>query len=102
VRVHPETGRKGLYLCHLGITRSIVGMTEEESRPLLSYLLSHATKPDLTCRFRWKVGSMALWDNRRTLHYPVDDYRGYRRRMHRITIRGEALHAGVPATVGMQ
>jgi taurine dioxygenase len=89
VRVHSETGRKGLYLCHLGITRSIAGMTEEESRPLLSYFLAHATKPDFTCRFRWKVGSIALWDNRRALHYPVDDYRGFRRRMHRITIQGE-------------
>jgi taurine dioxygenase len=55
VRVHPETGRKGLYLCHPGITRHIVGMSEDESRPLLAYLLSHATKPDFTCRFRWKV-----------------------------------------------
>ncbi|MBM3341353.1 MAG: taurine dioxygenase [Betaproteobacteria bacterium] len=89
VRQHPETGRKALYLCHIGITRQIAGMTEEESKPLLTYLFNHATKPEFTCRFRWAVGSMAIWDNRRALHYPVNDYYGYRRVMHRITIEGE-------------
>ena len=53
----PETGRKALYLCHIGITRQIVGMSEEESRPLLTYLIQHATRPEFTCRFRWEVGS---------------------------------------------
>lgn len=89
VRVHPETGRKALYLCHIGITRQIVGMSEEESRPLLTYLMQHAIRPEFTCRFRWAVGSLAMWDNRRALHYPVNDYYGYRRVMHRITIEGE-------------
>ena len=89
VRQHPETGRKALYLCHIGITRQIVGMSEEESLPLLTYLINHATKPEFTCRFRWEAGSMAVWDNRRALHYPVNDYYGYRRVMHRITIEGE-------------
>ena len=89
VRHHPETGRKALYLCHIGITRQIVGMSEEESCPILTYLLGHATRPDFTCRFRWEVGSVAVWDNRRALHYPVNDYHGYRRVMHRITIEGE-------------
>jgi len=88
VRQHPETGRKTLYLCHAGITRQVAGMTEAESRPILSYLMSHATQPEFTCRFRWEVGSMAVWDNRRVLHYPVNDYYGYRRVMHRITIEG--------------
>ncbi len=90
VRTHPETGRKGLYLCHRGITRRFAGMTEAESRPLLDYLLAHATRPEFTCRFRWEVGSMAVWDNRRTLHYPVNDYFGYRRVMHRVTVQGDA------------
>ena len=93
VRTHPETGRKSLYLCHRGITRRIATMTEEESRPLLDYLLAHATRPEHTCRFRWQVGSLAVWDNRRVLHYPVNDYYGYRRVMHRITIQGEATAA---------
>lgn len=89
VRHHPETGRKALYLCHIGITYKIVGMSEEESRPLLTYLINHATKPEFTCRFRWDVGSLAVWDNRRALHYPVNDYHGHRRVMHRITVKGE-------------
>jgi taurine dioxygenase len=89
VRTHPETGRKSLYLCHGGITRRIKDMTEDESRPLLDYLLAHATRPEYTCRFRWQVGSLAVWDNRQVLHYPVNDYYGYRRVMHRITIQGE-------------
>jgi len=89
VRKHPETGRKALYLCHSGITRQIAGMTEQESQPLLNYLITHASRPEFTCRFRWQVGSMAVWDNRRTLHNPVNDYYGHRRVMHRITIEGE-------------
>ena len=89
VRTHPETGRKALYLCHIGITQKIIGMSEEESRPLLLYLMQHATKPEFTCRLRWRVGSIAMWDNRRALHYPVNDYHGHRRVMHRITIEGE-------------
>ena len=89
VRQHPETGRKGLYFCHRGITRRFVGMSEEESRPLLEQLLQHSTRPEFTCRFRWEVGSLAVWDNRRVLHYPVNDYYGHRRLMHRITVQGD-------------
>jgi len=92
VRVHPETGQKALYISYEGITRRIAGMTEEESRPILSYLLNHATRQEFTCRFRWQVGSLALWDNRRALHFPINDYNGHRRVMHRITIRGERTH----------
>jgi len=89
VRVHPETGQKALYISYAGITRRIAGMTEEESRPILDYLLNHAIRPEFTCRFRWQVGSLALWDNRRALHFPINDYNGHRRVMHRITIVGE-------------
>jgi taurine dioxygenase len=90
IRTHAETGRKALYLSYEGITRQIAGMTEEESKPILSYLMSHATRPEFTCRFRWEPGSLGLWDNRCVQHLAVNDYNGYRRVMHRITIEGEA------------
>jgi taurine dioxygenase len=87
VRTHPETGRKALYISNH--TQTLDGFKTAEARPILDYLASHAVEPEFTCRFRWEVGSMAIWDNRRALHYPVNDYNGYRRLMHRITIEGE-------------
>jgi taurine dioxygenase len=88
VRTHPETGRKSLYLS-LGHTVAFDGWSEEESKPLLDYLFAHQTKPEFTCRFRWSPGALAFWDNRCTLHNPVNDYHGFRRLMHRVTLRGE-------------
>lgn len=87
IRTHPDTGRKALYVG--GHSIHFDGMTEEESAPLLQFLKHHAVKPEFTCRFRWRPGSIALWDNRCTLHYAIDDYAGQRRRMHRIIIEGE-------------
>ena len=89
VRPHTETGRKALYISNPGITRRLAGMTDAESRPILSYLLDHATRPEFTCRFRWEPGSLALWDNRSVLHNPINDYNGFRRVMHRLTVVGE-------------
>jgi taurine dioxygenase len=88
VRTHPETGRKALYV-NIAHTARFGGMTEEESAPLLEYLFRHQTRPEFTCRFSWRVGSLALWDNRCTQHNPVNDYHGYRRLMHRITLGGD-------------
>ena len=88
VRVHPETGRKSLYV-NPAHTARFDGMTEEESAPLLAELFAHQVKPEVQCRFAWRKGSMALWDNRCTLHNPVNDYPGYRRVMHRITLKGD-------------
>ncbi len=88
VRTHPETGRKALYL-NIAHTARFDGMTEEESRPLLQWLFRHQVRPEFTCRFRWQVGSLAMWDNRCAQHNPVNDYHGWLRVMHRITLQGE-------------
>ena len=88
VRTHPETGRKALYV-NVAHTLRISGMTEDESAPILGYLYQHSIKPEFTCRFSWRPGSIAIWDNRCTLHNPVNDYDGYLRVMHRITLRGD-------------
>ena len=88
VRIHPETGRKALYI-NGGHTVRFKDMTEAESAPLLQYLLAHQQRPEFTCRFRWEVGSIALWDNRCAQHNPINDYHGYRRVMHRVTLAGD-------------
>jgi taurine dioxygenase len=89
VRTHPETGRKALYV-NIAHTLRFKDMTEEESAPLLEFLCRHQTRPEFTCRFAWRVGSIAFWDNRCALHNPVNDYHGYRRVMHRVTLAGDA------------
>jgi taurine dioxygenase len=88
VRTHPETGRKALY-ANGGHALRFKDMTVEESAPLLNFLFQHATRPEFTCRFRWAPGSIALWDNRCTQHNPVNDYHGFRRVMHRVTLAGD-------------
>ena len=88
VRTHPETGRKALYV-NSGHTVRFRGMTEAESAPLLQFLFRHQVKAEFTCRFHWQVGSLAFWDNRCTQHNPINDYHGYRRVMHRITLAGD-------------
>lgn len=87
VRTHPETGRKSLFLS--SHTAKIVGMTDDESASILSFLRQHSVRPEFTCRFRWEPGSFAIWDDRCTQHFAINDYNGQRRRMHRITIRGD-------------
>jgi taurine dioxygenase len=88
VRTHPETGRKALYI-NVGHTLCFKDMSVEESAPILAYLFQHQTRPEFTCRFNWRPGSLAFWDNRCALHNPVNDYHGYRRVMHRITLAGD-------------
>jgi taurine dioxygenase len=88
VRTHPETGRKSLYV-NLAHAAQFVGMTEAESLPLLKFLFQHQIRPEFTCRYRWSPGALALWDNRCTLHMAINDYDGFYREMHRITLAGD-------------
>jgi len=88
IRTHPETGRKSLYV-NGGHTVRFKDLTEAESAPILNYLFNHLTRPEFTCRFRWQPGSLALWDNRCTQHNPINDYHGFRRLMHRVTLAGD-------------
>ena len=88
VRTHPETGRRSLFL-NVAHTSHFKGMTEAESAPILGYLFDHQVRPEFTCRFCWRKGSLAFWDNRASQHNPINDYHGYRRVMRRITLAGE-------------
>ena len=78
VRRHRVTGREGIYLNRMFATR-FVDMTEAESRPMIDFLDRHMTRPEFTCRIRWKPGQLVIWDNRYTLHYPINDFTGQRR-----------------------
>ena len=84
-RTHPETGRKAVYASRSHTTH-FKGMTEEESAPLLNYLVQHQTRPEFTCRVRWAPGTLTVWDNRCTQHNAINDYHGQRRRMRRLTV----------------
>jgi taurine dioxygenase len=95
VRMHPETGRKALYV-NLGHTERFAGMTVEESTPILDFLFKHQVRPEFTCRFSWRPGSIAFWDNRCAQHNPVNDYHGFRRVMHRVTLAGDRPRRAMP------
>jgi taurine dioxygenase len=90
VRTHPVTGRRHLYLSEV-FTSDIEGLSTFESDGLLQFLIRHATKPEFQCRFRWRPHSVAMWDNRASMHYAVADYWPERRLMHRLTIESDGL-----------
>jgi taurine dioxygenase len=89
VRTHPDTKRKSLYV-NRGFTSRFAEMTVEESRPLLEYLWEHASRPEITCRYRWMPHDVGIWDNRCVLHYAINDYSGSRREMWRISVHEPA------------
>jgi taurine dioxygenase len=91
VRTHPETGRKLLFV-NKSYTVGFEGWTEAESKPLLDFLMEHGNRPEFTCRFRWRNGSIAFWDNRCTKHLAIHDAGPYRRIMRRTQVAGDAVH----------
>jgi taurine dioxygenase len=87
VRVHPETGEKGLFLG--GFAQRIVGLSATESRDLLRLLQAYVTRPENIVRLHWQPGQLVIFDNRITQHYAVDNYDGLPRRLHRVTVAGD-------------
>jgi taurine dioxygenase len=99
VREHSETGRKLLFVD--SYIRSFVGMTEEESKPLLDFLLSHATRYEFVYRHRWSRNDLVIWDNRSALHYAVPDHPPELRMMMRCSlVEGQTLPAYETASAG--
>jgi alkyl sulfatase len=86
VRIHPETGERSLVLG--GFAESVVGFGPQASRDLIRILQDYITRPENTVRWRWRVGDLAIWDNRATQHIAVYDYAPARRRGERVTVAG--------------
>jgi taurine dioxygenase len=84
----PLSGRQALFLNPIYTTR-FEDMTEEESAPILANIYKHCTRPDFSCRFRWRAGDVAIWDNRTCLHYATNDYDGTRRLLYRTTFSAD-------------
>ncbi len=91
VRLHPVSGKKVLYV-NEHFTRRIVEMTMDESDMLLSHLTKWVTQPQFTVRYHWTEGTIAMWDNRSTQHYVVNDFDG-ERIIQRVTVMGDEVNA---------
>jgi taurine dioxygenase len=91
VRVHPVSGKKTLYV-NEHFTRRIVEMNATESEMLLRYLTKWVSNPQFTVRYNWTEGTIAMWDNRCTQHYVVNDFEG-ERLIQRVTVMGDQVHA---------
>ncbi|WP_264212115.1 TauD/TfdA dioxygenase family protein [Leisingera thetidis] len=87
---HPLSGRKCLFVNPVFTTR-IRELSEAESDALLHMLYAHCQQPELHCRVRWQQGDVTMWDNRATWHKAINDYHGFRRFMHRVTVQGCAV-----------
>ena len=88
IRTHPETGKKALYV-NQAHSCNFQGWSMAESDGLLNFLYAHQIREEFQCRHAWQQGDLAIWDNRCTLHYPVNDYHGHTRLLHRITLKGD-------------
>lgn len=93
---HPLSGREALYV-NPQFTTHVDGWTKAESQPLIDFLEQHTTRPEFTCRVRYRPGTVVMWDNRATWHKAINDYHGHRRLMHRITVEGPGLSAALAA-----
>ena len=98
VRIHPESGERGLFV-NPTFTAYIDGFSPEESRAVLGLLYEHCIQPERVVRWKWQEGDVAFWDNRSTAHYAAADYTEPRL-MHRITIRGEKPYG--PSHIGVR
>ncbi|MGI9595719.1 MAG: TauD/TfdA dioxygenase family protein, partial [Acidimicrobiales bacterium] len=89
VRTHPVVGKRALFVNPAFVTR-LEAMTGQESDPILSYLYHHQVRPEFCARVSWATNQLTLWDNRAVLHYAVNDYPGFRRRLQRVTVMERA------------
>ncbi|MFT5561194.1 MAG: taurine dioxygenase [Candidatus Azotimanducaceae bacterium] len=87
IRTHDETGAQSIY-CGLFHTHRIKGWSREESLPIFRFLKDHFTQEKYVTRFKWRNGSLVLWDNRRLFHNALNDYQGKRRHMQRVIVKG--------------
>jgi alpha-ketoglutarate-dependent taurine dioxygenase len=88
VRVHPETGRRALFV-NAQYTVGLDGFAPHEAKLLLDHLTAQSTRTEITCRWRWQVGDVAFWDNRCVQHMAMADFTGHRRYLHRTTVAGD-------------
>ena len=93
VRIHPETGKKILFV-NWTYTKKIIGLEKKESDKTLEKIFKHQARLDFTCRFRWTENAVAIWDNRSVQHYAISDFfpgrgLGHERVMDRIAIEGD-------------
>lgn len=94
VRVHPETGRRSLFV-NPRFTAEIVGLQPHESAAVLKLFYDHIVLPEHTTRVQWKLGTLAVWDNRTSLHYAADDYGTARRRLQSTSVESNERPVGV-------
>jgi taurine dioxygenase len=88
VRLNPDSGRRALFLGGYWMDH-VVGMHPAESAALLAFLMDHATHPRFQCRWRWAVGDLVIWDERRTMHLALPDHYPRHRKLRRCTVVGE-------------